>query len=245
MQAAANGRKKTGGKDSAAQPGIVEDSPLRATQVLGRRVIDSSNALILGYVDELYFSFETRQIVALRVRAYFKARLRAMLRGRKSRWIVPIQIVHKIGAYAVVIDREQAGIPVDPARPTDAEKKTRAPQKPPIASADTHSLLGRKVVSDDGELLGKVSDVLLSDDSPLMQGFELLTASGLKHLLGIGEQTRRLSARARALGDVLLVPARDRLILTSPSLPAVLAPPAPAPAPAPEPADPATPDWIC
>jgi sporulation protein YlmC with PRC-barrel domain len=245
MQAAAKAHQKKGSKDHPGQSTVVDDSPLRATQVLGRRVIDSSNALILGYVDELYFSFETRQIVALRVRAYFKARLRALLRGRKSRWIVPMQIVHKIGDYAVVIDREQAGIPIDPARPTESEKKTRSPQKPPATSASTHALIGRKVVSDDGELLGKVSDVFLNNDSPLMQGFELLTAGGLKHLLGIGEQTRRLSARARALGDVLLVPARDRLVLTSPSMPVVLAPPVEAPAPAPDPTDAENPDWLC
>ncbi len=248
MQAAANARQKARSKDKAAQA-VAADDTLRATQVLGRKVIDSSNALILGYVDEIYFSFETRQIVALRVRAYFKARLRALLKGHKSRWVVPMQIVHKIGAYAVVIDREQAGIPVDPGRPTDTEKKWRSQQKPPSTSASLHGLVGRKVVSDDGELLGKLNDVLLSDDSPLMRGFEINTKGGLMHLLGIGDHTQRLSARARALGDVLLVPARSQLVLTSPSMSAVHIAPAPAdalpPAPAPAPADNDSPDWLC
>ncbi len=247
MQAAAKTHQKAGSKEKAALAAAAEDTTLRATQVLGRKVIDSSNALILGYVDEIYFSFETRQIVALRVRAYFKSRLLALLKGHKSRWVVPIQIVHRIGAYAVVIDREQAGIPVDPTRPTEAEKKARAPQKPPAQSAGMHSMSGRKVVSDDGELLGKLADVLLSDDSPLMQGFEILTAGGLRQLFGLGDYTQRLSPRARALGDVLLVPARGRLALTSPSIPAVLPPPAAAEAQpyAPEPAENATPDWLC
>jgi sporulation protein YlmC with PRC-barrel domain len=246
MQAAANARQKTGSKEKAAQAAAADDT-LRATQVLGRKVIDSSNALILGYVDEIYFSFETRQIVALRVRAYFKARLLALLKGHKSRWIVPMQIVHKIGAYAVVIDREQAGIPVDPARPTAAEKKLRSQQKPPAASASLHGLVGRRVVSDDGELLGKLTDVLLTDGSPLMQGFEIFTKGGLMHLLGIGDHTQRLSARARALGDVLLVPARSQFILTSPSIPAVQVahPPTEPPAPAPESAENPTPNWLC
>jgi len=103
------------------------------------------------------------------------------------------------------------------------------------------------VVSDDGELLGKLADVLLSDDSPLMQGFEIITAGGLRQLFGIGDSTQRLSPRARALGDVLLVPARGRLALTAPSIPAVLPPPAAAEAQpyAQEPAENATPDWLC
>ncbi len=248
MQAAAKGRQKAGGKEKAAQAAVVGEETLRATQVLGRKVIDSSNALILGYVDEIYFSFETLQIVALRVRAYFKARLLALLKGHKSRWVVPMQIVHKIGAYAVVIDREQAGIPVDPARPTETEKKWRSQQKPPAASANLRGLVGRQVVSDDGELLGKLNDVLLSDQDPVMRGFEISTKGGLMHLLGLENQTQRLSARARALGDVLLVPARSQLVLTSPSIPAVHIAPAPAEAlpPAPEaPAENPPPDWLC
>ncbi|HEY7350878.1 MAG TPA: PRC-barrel domain-containing protein [Ktedonobacterales bacterium] len=246
MQAASNARQKPGRKEKAAQA-VAADDTLRATQVLGRKVIDSSNALILGYVDEIYFSFETRQMVALRVRAYFKARLLALLKGHKSRWVVPMQIVHKIGAYAVVIDREQAGIPVDPARPTEAEKKWRSQQKPPPTSASLHGLVGRQVVSDEGELLGKLNDVLLSDDNPLMRGFEINTGSGLMNLLGVGDHTQHLSARARALGDVLLVPARSRLVLTSPSIPAVqIRPAAPEPLPAtPEPPENPTPDWLC
>ncbi len=246
MQAGANARQKSRSKEKAA-PTAVSDDTLRASHVLGRRVIDSSNALILGYVDEIYFSFETRQMVALRVRAYFKARLLALLKGHKSQWVVPMQIVHKIGAYAVVIDREQAGIPIDPARPTETEKKWRSQQKPPSASANLHALVGRKVVSDDGELLGKLNDVLLTDDSPLMRGFEISTKNGLMQLLGIGDHTQTLSARARAVGDVLLVPAGSQLTLTSPSMPAVHIEPAPVEAlpPAQEPAENATPDWLC
>jgi sporulation protein YlmC with PRC-barrel domain len=245
MQAGAKARQKPGGKEKAAQSAALADGTLRATQVLGRRVIDSSNALILGYVDEIYFSFETRQIVAFGVRAYFKTRLLALLKGHKSRWVVPMQIVHRIGAYAVVIDREQAGIPIDPARPTDTEKRWRSQQKPPAASANLHGLVGRQVVSDDGEWLGKLNDVLLSDDDPLMRGFEITTKSGLMHLLG--DHTQLLSARARALGDVLLVPARGQLVLTSPSMPAVHIAPAPAEAlpPPPEPAENQSPDWLC
>jgi sporulation protein YlmC with PRC-barrel domain len=246
MQAGAKASQKSGSKAQAAQPTAADDT-LRATQVLGRRVIDGSTALILGYVDEIYFSFETRQMVALGVRAYFKTRLLALLKGHKSRWVVPMQIVHKIGAYAVVIDREQAQIPIDPARPTAAEKQWRSKQKPPASSANLHGLVGRQVVSDDGELLGKLNDVLLSDNNPLMRGFEINTKSGLMHLLGLGDHTQRLSARARALGDVLLVPARSQLVLTSPSIPAVHIAPAPREAlpPAPEPADNNTPDWLC
>ena len=71
------------------------------------------------------------------------------------------------------------------------------------------------------------------------------------HLLGLEDTTQRLSARARALGDVLLVPARSQLVLTSPSMPAVHIAPAPAealpppPPPAPEPYENPASDWLC
>ena len=184
-------------------------------------------------------------MVALRVRAYFKARLLALLKGHKSQWVVPMQIVRKIGAYAVVIDREQAGIPIDPARPTETEKSgARSKNHLPLRPTCTRWLA--EVVSDDGELLGKLNDVLVSDDDPLMRGFEIHTKSGLMQMLGLGDHTERLSARARAVGYVLLVPARNQLVLTSPSMPAVHIEPAPVEAlpPAQEPVENQTPEWL-
>lgn len=82
-----------------------------------------------------------------------------------------------------------------------------------------------------------------------MRGFEISTSSGLMHLLGLEDHTEHLSARARAVGDVLLVPARSQLVLTSPSMPAVHIAPAPLTPPAelppPEPVENQTPDWLC
>ncbi len=244
MQAAANARQKAAAGKKAAQVATTPDNTLRATTVLGRRVIDSSTALILGYVDEIYFSFETRQIVALRVRAGWKTRIKALLRGHKSRWVVPMNIVHRIGEYAVVIDREQAGIPVNPVSPTEAEKKLPSQQKPPKGAASMRALMGRRVVNDDGELLGRLADVLLHEEGPNMQGFEIVR-DGLRYALGITGKPRRLSARARALGDVLLVPAHPQL---TGAIPAVIlpTPDAARPAqPAPEPPDTAASDWLC
>jgi sporulation protein YlmC with PRC-barrel domain len=255
MQATANARRKTGSgqKGARAASSAAPENTLRATNVLGRRVIDSSNALILGVVDEIYFSFETRQIVALRVRAGFKTRIKAFFKGHKSRWVVPMHIVHRIGEYAVVIDREQAGIPIDPVSPTESEKKARPPQKPPAGSASMHALVGRRVVTDEGELIGRVVNIFLHEDSPIMQGFEIVTGGAL----GLGRRAQRLTAQARALGDVLLVPAHPQL--TGPVPVPVLAAPArvsvtpaePAPArvsvtPAESaPAEDAAPDWLC
>ncbi len=239
MQAAANARQKTGNGQKAARAATAPENTLRATNVLGRRVIDSSNALILGVVDEIYFSFETRQIVALRVRAGFKTRIKAFFKGHKSRWVVPMQIVHRIGEYAVVIDREQAGIPLDPLSPTEAEKKVRPPQKPPTGSASMHALVGRRVVNDDGELIGRVVNIFLHEESPIMQGFEIVKGGML------GRKAQRLTAQARALGDVLLVPAHPQL--TGPVPVPVLAAPARVQVAPVEPEAPenATPDWLC
>ncbi|HEU5199424.1 MAG TPA: PRC-barrel domain-containing protein [Ktedonobacterales bacterium] len=239
MEATAQSRQKTAQRQKAASAATAPDNTLRATTVLGRRVIDSSNALILGFVDEIYFNFEARQVVALGVRAGWKTRFKAFFKGHKSRWVVPMHIVHRIGEYAVVIDREQAGIPINPLAPTEAEKKVRSPQKPPAGSAGMHAMIGRRVVNDDGELVGRLKNVLLLEEGPMLQGFEI--AAG-----GLGRKAQRLSARARALGDVLLIPAHPQLTGPVP-VPTIVAPvnvrpeaapPAPA---APEPLDTAAP----
>ena len=66
-------------------------------------------------------------------------------------------------------------------------------------------------------------------------------------MLGLGDHTERLSARPSAVGDVLLKQARNQLVLTSPSMPAVHIEPAPVEAlpPAQEPVDNRTPEWLC
>lgn len=270
MEATAHSRQKTAQRQKAASAATAPDNTLRATNVLGRRVIDSSNALILGFVDEIYFNFEARQVVALGVRAGWKTRIKAFFKGHKSRWVVPMHIVHRIGEYAVVIDREQAGIPVNPLEPTEAEKKVRSPQKPPPGSAGMHAMIGRRVVNDDGELIGRLKNVLLLEEGSMLQGFEI--AAG-----GLGRKAQRLSARARALGDVLLIPAHPQLTgpvpvptiaapvnarveaPTAPVIPVVPEPqetPPPArpyrrrvelgqPPAAPEAPDNAAPDWLC
>jgi len=245
MQAASNARQKTvsgrSSRHAGARATTAPENTLRATTVLGRRVIDSSTALILGVVDEIYFSFETRQIVALRVRASFKTRLKAFLKGHKGRWVVPMQIVRHIGEYAVVVDREQAGIPIDPLAPTEAEKKARQPQKPPAGSSSIHALVGRRVVNDDGALIGRVINVFLRVDSPMLQGFEIVSGG----IWGLGRRADRLTAQARALGDVLLVPTRPQLTGPVP-IPVLAAPVKVVAAPAePETLENAAPDWLC
>ena len=247
MEATARGRQKPTQRPKAASAVTAPDNTLRATSVLGRRVIDSSNALILGVVDEIYFNFEARQIVALGVRAGLKTRIKAFFKGHKSRWVVPMHIVHRIGEYAVVIDREQAGIPINPLAPTEAEKKARPQQKPPPGSASLHALIGRRVVNDDGELIGQLKNVFLLEESPVLQGFEIVSGGAL------GRKSQRLSPRARALGDVLLIPAHPQLtgpvpvpVIAAPvHVRAEAAPPAPPAPAAPDRPDNDAPDWLC
>ncbi|HEY7124642.1 MAG TPA: PRC-barrel domain-containing protein [Ktedonobacterales bacterium] len=243
MQAAAKARTVATKEAKAARGSVSLETTSRATRVLGQKVIDSSTAVILGFVDELYFHLETQQMVAIRVRAGFKARFLARLKGKRSRWVVPIHLVHSIGPYAVVVDRERAAIPTNPSAPGEAEKKTRPQQKPPTGSSTLHALIGQAVVNDTGELLGKLLDVVLDDAGTTMQQFEL----DARHAFNPRSKRRLISAQTRALGDVLLVPAYER----QPALP----PSAPAPAiaaPAAEPFQSAAesldfdaPEWLC
>lgn len=240
MQAAANARALASGESNAARASAALENAARATRVLGQKVIDSSTAVILGYVDELYFHLETQQMVAIRVRAGWKARFLARLKGKRSRWVVPMHLVHSIGPYAVVVDRERAAIPTNPSAPTAAEKKTK-PHKPPVGSSTLHALLGQAVVTDAGELLGKLLDVVLNDAGTAMQQFEIEA----RHALASRSKRRLIPAQTRALGDVLLVPTHARQSTLPPaSAPAITSPAAPAqPAPASLTDD--TPEWLC
>jgi sporulation protein YlmC with PRC-barrel domain len=241
MQAAANARAMAPNETRAARASAAIENASRATHVLGRKVIDSNTAVILGYVDELYFHLETQQIVAMRVRAGFKARWLARLKGKRSRWVVPIHLVQSIGPYAVVVDRERAAIPTNPSAPTDAEKKARPQQKPPAGSTRLHLLLGQAVVTDAGELLGKLLDVLLNDAGTAMQQFEIEA----RHALAPRSKRRLIPSHIRALGDVLLVPANEHQSTVIPASAAAAVPTAAPIQPAPEGSDFATPEWLC
>ncbi len=240
MQAAANARALASSESNAARAGAALENASRATRVLGQKVIDSSTAVILGYVDELYFHLETQQVVAIRVRAAFKARLLALLKGKRSRWVVPMHLVHSIGPYAVVVDRERAAIPVNPSAPTAAEKKARAQHKPPAGSSTLHALIGQAVVTDAGELLGKLLDVVLNDAGTIMQQFEI----DARRALAPRSKRRLISAQTRALGDVLLVPAQARQSALLPTNTAA-APRAEPAQPTPQSLTDATPEWLC
>jgi sporulation protein YlmC with PRC-barrel domain len=245
MQAAANAQTLAPSEAKAARVSVSIENTARATRVLGRKVIDSSSAVILGFVDELYFHLETQQIVAIRVRARFRTRFLAWLRGKKSRWMVPIHLVHSIGTYAVVVEREQAssaptGTAAKPA------KKTKPQQKPPSGSTTLRLLIGQSVVTDAGELLGKLLDVLLNDTGTGLQHFEVDT----RQLFGSHGKRRLISARTRALGDVLLVPADDRqttpLFARASGAPlALAAPEAEAAQAVPESLTLDAPEWLC
>ncbi len=243
MQAAAKARTAATREAKAARGSVTLETTSRASRLLGQKVIDSSTAVILGYVDELYFHLETQEVVAIRVRAGFKARFLARLKGKRSRWVVPIHLVHSIGPYAVVVDRERAAIPTNPSAPGEAEKKARPQHKPPAGSSTLHALIGQAVVNDAGELLGKLLDVVLNDAGTAMQQFEL----DARHALIPRSKRRLISAQTRALGDVLLVPASARQTALPPSMPA---PALPAAAeqpiqPVAESLDFDAPEWLC
>jgi sporulation protein YlmC with PRC-barrel domain len=239
MQAAVKARTMAPRDTKAARGSVPLENASRASRVLGQKVIDSSTAVILGYVDELYFHLETQEVVAIRVRAGFKARFLARLKGKRSRWVVPIHLVQSIGPYAIVVDRERAAIPTNPSAPGENEKKAR-PHKPPVGSTTLHALIGQAVVTDGGELLGKLLDVLLNDAGSAMQQFEIDT----RHALSPRSKRRLIPARTRALGDVLLVPANERQPVPPPAS-ASVAPTAEPGQPAAEGLSFAAPEWLC
>jgi sporulation protein YlmC with PRC-barrel domain len=244
MHAAVNTRPLAAADAQAARASVPIEQAARATRVLGRKVIDSSTAVILGRVDELYFHLTSQQIVAIRVRAGLSARWRALLKGKKSRWVVPMRLVQSIGAYAVVVNREKAAPPSASNTPGAARPKAKTTQplhKPPSGAITLRTLLGNTVVSDAGELLGRLLDVVLSEAGTSMQQLELDT----RRIPGRSSKRRLISARISALGDVLLVPAHERPSTLLAAQAASAAPPAEALGEAEAEGSSSTPEWLC
>jgi uncharacterized protein YrrD len=125
---------------------------IRATELSGRPVIDIDAAEKMGAIDKIILDPEGRRV------AGFIVAKGSGFGAAKDRTIVPAAAVHAIGPDAVTI-RQSAVVGSDIGR---LEALPRG--------AD---VIGRKVVSEDGRALGKVSDVLIDRASGRIVGYLL------------------------------------------------------------------------
>jgi sporulation protein YlmC with PRC-barrel domain len=125
---------------------------VRATELSGRAVIDLDCAQKVGKVDKIVIDPNARRVAA------FLISRDAAMEGESPNMIVPASSVHAIGPDALTIHYSTA-----------ANDETTRLDGLPRAS----DLIGRKVVSEDGRMLGQVDDVLISREDGRILGYTL------------------------------------------------------------------------
>ncbi len=168
---------------------------LQASDLRGRAVIDMDSAEDLGKIEEVFLDPEARSIAGFRASSGQRLEVAA-------RETIPQTAVHAVGPTAVTVRRTGGGERTQP----DLE-----------ALPSLSNVVGRKVVSHGGELLGWVHDVLLETDGKRIVGYALRAASQsggpLGAWLGLGE-THYEYVRADAdlrIGDEVIIAPDDAL----------------------------------
>jgi sporulation protein YlmC with PRC-barrel domain len=149
---------------------------IRATELAGRTVVDIDAAEKVGVIDKIILDPEGRQVAGFVV-----TRAGSGFPGSKAQTLIPSSGVHAIGPDAVTI-RQSAVAGSDIAR---LETLPRG--------AD---VIGRKVVSEDGRFLGKVSDVLIARSTGQIFGYllaEHTPGAKFEEMFGKDKKKRRES----------------------------------------------------
>jgi sporulation protein YlmC with PRC-barrel domain len=123
---------------------------IRATELSGRAVVDIDAAERLGRVDRIVLDPDARQV------AGFVVSRGSSLLGGGEHSTLPASSVHAIGPDAITVRRQAA-------EPTD--QLSHLPR--------VSDMVGRKVVSETGRVLGKVHDVLIDERDGRIIGYAL------------------------------------------------------------------------
>lgn len=125
---------------------------IRATELTGRAVVDLDAAEKLGRIDRVIIDPGARRVAA------FGVSRGSAMRGNETHTTVPASAVYAIGPDAITVRRVGDSRQVD----GDFANLPRATD-----------VIGRRVVSRDGRLLGSIRDVLISGADGHIVGYEL------------------------------------------------------------------------
>jgi sporulation protein YlmC with PRC-barrel domain len=172
---------------------------IAARQLDGRAVVDIDAAEKLGKIDEIILDPD-----AGRVAAFTVTRAGSMLNGKHD-VTVPASAVHALGPDALTVHHFAAVAPLDDAR-YDALPRVS-------------DIVGRKVVSESGRLLGKVDDVLIDGSEGRIVGYSLSDHNAMRTLEGIfsldakSDRVQYVRADAHLRGGPDLIVAPDNAVI--------------------------------
>ena len=147
---------------------------IRATELAGRAVVDIDAAEKVGTIDKIILDPDGRQVAGFVV-----TRAGSGFPGSKAQALIPASGVHAVGPDAVTIRQTAvAG--------SDITRLETLPRGSDV--------IGRKVVSEDGRFLGKVSDVLIDRGDGRIVGYllsEHTPTAKAEEMLGKDKKKRR------------------------------------------------------
>ena len=148
---------------------------MKFSELKGRAVVNLEDARKIGEVEDLMVDPNSHHIVSLKART-------GLFHAAK---MVPVTDVKNVGADAVTIS-EGAGLanaPVDgtnaiasgnvPTSPMDGQIKSADSTESPQALIEISSLMGNKVVTDAGTMVGELSDVMVDWVDLTITGYEV------------------------------------------------------------------------
>jgi sporulation protein YlmC with PRC-barrel domain len=145
---------------------------VRATELAGRAVIDIDAAEKVGTLDKLILDPDGR-----RVAGFVVTRSGSGFPHSKDQVLIPAASVRAIGPDAITIKQSTVGV-------NDVGRLESLPRG--------SDLIGRKIVSEDGRFLGKVSDVLIDRTDGRIVGYLLSDHTAGKRLEEMGKDSKRM-----------------------------------------------------
>ena len=132
---------------------------MKFSELKGRAVVSLDDATKIGAVEDLMVEPVSRQILGLKVRT-----------GRfSSAQMVPVADVKNVGADAVTLTTNSMLASTAPdGKPTGPDSSVISP-----GAVELTGILGTKVVTDAGTLVGQLSDVLLDWSNMVITGYEV------------------------------------------------------------------------
>ena len=155
---------------------------MKASSLKGIAIVDLSTSEVLGHVTDVMIDPAERRLIGLEIKGD----------RYTSKQVVPVSSVRAFGKDAVTIEnasglRERASFPELRHKPT------------------LDDFEGTKILTESGEVLGKIKDVLLSDDGEHFLAYEYSTG-GLGSMVGLGTKQLRATADQRYGTDILTIP---------------------------------------
>lgn len=177
---------------------------IRARALRGLAVVDVGAAQKIGQIEEVFLTSDYHRV------AGFLVSQGQSLLNKGTAVFLPAACVHAVGPDAMTISH--SGISSEPSE--SAESTTSSAPLPRLSQ-----LVGQKVVSENGRLLGSVEDALIDASNGCVLRYELAAStsgSKLETLLGVNHVHQRDYVRAdtdlRVGPDLIVVP-DDALVI--------------------------------